>query len=123
VTKLATQIANPDLLREVAKVNTEALELSRDNLVLQHQVAELETKIKELRAQLDLRAKTYRLYGYIFVDGDPDPHCPTCWEEERKLIHMRTVDGWGRCPRDKNHYVPRDVPNNPHIDHSDAIPV
>ncbi len=76
VTKLATQIANPDLIREVAQVNAEALELSRDNLELHRQLVELETKVKEMQAQLSLRAKTYRLGGYMFCRWRSRPPLP-----------------------------------------------
>jgi hypothetical protein len=88
ITKLATQISNPDLLKAVADANVQAVELSQSNLELQKRVGELERQAKEMRAQQDLRAELFVNGGYVFLDGDPNPRCLTCWDHSGKLIHV-----------------------------------
>jgi hypothetical protein len=87
VTKIATQIANPDLVRETTKANVEALELSRDNVVLQKRVHELEQELRELSATRNLTDTVYRLADFVFRDGDPNPCCSACWDTKRQLVH------------------------------------
>jgi hypothetical protein len=87
VTKIATQIANPELLRETTKANVEALELSRDNVTLQRRVNELEQQLREVSDRRSLAETVYRLEDFVFRDGDPNPCCSGCWDTKERLIH------------------------------------
>jgi hypothetical protein len=120
--KLAGKIANPELVREAMKANTEALAMSRENLELHKRVLELETKLKELKAQRDMTEKVFRKGGYVFVDGDPDVHCSRCWDADRKLIHLHSdVRSGNKCPAcETKHY--RNRPVNPKRNDPDSVP-
>jgi hypothetical protein len=87
VTKIATQVANPDLVTETTKANIEALELSRDNVTLQKRVNELEHELKDLSGKRDIAKTVYHLEDFVFRDGDPNPYCSPCWDTKRQLIH------------------------------------
>jgi hypothetical protein len=113
VAKFLTQISNPEMITAVAQANAEAVALSKESLGLQRRVMELEEEVRLLQAQRDLKAKLFRLGGYIFIEGDPDARCPICWEMVRKLVPMRELDGCGRCPVNQDHYVNRNKPLQP----------
>ena len=87
--KLAGTLANPELVQEAMKANKEALDLSRENLELQKRVQELERQVKEMRALQDLKAELFVNAGYVFLEGDPNPRCLTCWDHSGKLIHVQ----------------------------------
>jgi hypothetical protein len=63
VVKLATKLANPELVQTATKANIEALELSGRNLELHKAAEELKAGVKELEAKL-------ALVGEVFRDGD-----------------------------------------------------
>ncbi len=112
VAKLAGKFANPELVQEAMKANVEALAMARENLELQKKVTELETRITAQEAQKDLVNKVYLNGGYVFRDGDPNPHCQKCWDADRKLIHLHFVPLVGRqCPDCKTKYH-GDCPGN-----------
>jgi hypothetical protein len=106
VTKLATQIANPDLLREVSNANVQALELSETNLLLQKRIMDLELQLRELQTRRDLAKTLFRNGDFVFRDGDPGACCPRCWDAEQKLIHvlLSRSDG-AQCPNCKTLYI------------------
>jgi len=120
VTKLPGKLANPELLQEATKANTEALAMSRENLELHKKVMHLEAQIQQLQARADVTARVFRNGGFVFLEGDPDPHCSKCWDENRKLIHI--ARGFGSvCPLCKNtHYF--DIPVNPKRSDPNSIP-
>jgi hypothetical protein len=120
--KLAGKLANPELIQEAMKASNEALAVSKENLDLHKRIAELEEEIKALRMKADIAAKVYRLGGYVFLDGDPDAHCPTCWDLKRELIHLRLIPMRGySCGACKNLYEPA-IPVNPRRDDPGSIP-
>lgn len=121
--KLAGKVANPELVQEAMKANAEALAISRKNLELQKRVTELEGRVKELQAQQDVIEKVFMLGGYVFLEGDPHPHCPACWDADRKLIHMMVVPSWGQSasPKCKN-TIYRDIPSSPNRGDPESVP-
>ena len=114
VAKLAGKIANPELVQEAMKANMEALELSRENLEMQRRITELEMQRDEFQAQLDLRKHLYTSGGYLYLDGDPNPRCLTCWEHSGKLISVPpdAVDFAPQCNVCKNYlyHFPKKAP-------------
>jgi hypothetical protein len=119
--KIAGKLANPELVQEAMKANAEALDLSRENLELQKQVAELERKLVNLQNKADLLARVYRLSGYVFLDGDRDPHCPVCWDKRRELIHIHHTPFKGHhCPVCTTQF-PAQWPQNPSRDNPEAV--
>lgn len=112
--KLAGKIANPELVQEAMKANVEALELSRDNLELQKRIVLLVNQLHELQAQKDLRQHLFTNGGYLYLDGDPNPRCLTCWEHTEKLISVPPGNDYfgPQCRVCKNYlpHIPKTVP-------------
>jgi hypothetical protein len=107
VVKLATAVANPQLIQAATRANIEALELSTKNLELHKKVLQLEEQVKELNANLILTGEVFREGDHVFRDGEPTSYCSRCWDAEHKLIHIIFMDmGQGRgykpgCPQCK----------------------
>src|SRR6202795_4991733 len=94
VLKLASKIANPELVQAATRANIEALELSGKNLELRQRAEELENQVKELKAQLLLTGEVFREGDLVFREGDlvfregeQRGYCSRCWDVERKLVH------------------------------------
>jgi hypothetical protein len=110
VLKLATQIANPELVQAATQANIEALELSGKNLELRKQAEELENQVKELKAQLALTGEFFRDGDLVFREGEQRGYCSRCWDVEHKLVHIVHMDnGSGRggrngCPQCKTFF-------------------
>lgn len=121
VTKLATQIANPDLLREVANANVQAVALSEANLQLQMRVRDLENQLWELQTKRDILKTLFRNGDFVFRDGDPSALCPRCWDVEQKLIHILMGKEGYRCPNCKTEYL--GYMANPGRDSPFSVPV
>jgi len=110
VVKIATAMANPELLQAATKANVEALELSTKNLELHREAEELKKKVKELEDQLTLVGEVFREGDMVFHEGVLNACCSRCWDIERKLCHIVQMDkgkgqgmGWG-CPGCKTLY-------------------
>ncbi len=107
VVKLAGKLANPELITAATKANIEALELSNSNLELQKKVTDLGDLVRELDAKLKLTGDVFREGDYVFLEGDPKGFCSRCWDVDRRLIHIVTLElgsGQGRrhgCPQCK----------------------
>ena len=109
VLKLATQIANPELVQAATQANIEALELSGRNLELRKQAEELENQVKELKAQLTLTGEVFRDGDLVFREGEQRGYCSRCWDVEHKLVHIVSMGPGGRsghngCPQCKTFY-------------------
>src|SRR5271157_4207302 len=92
VVKLATKLANPELVQTATKANIEALELSGKNLELHKNAEELKNKVKELEAQLALTGEVFRDGDLVFREGERGGYCSRCWDFEHKLIHIVQMD-------------------------------
>jgi hypothetical protein len=92
VVKLATKLANPELVQTATKANIEALELSGKNLELHRHASDLENKVRALEAQLTLVGEVFREGDFVFRDGEPSGHCSRCWDADRKLVHIIMMD-------------------------------
>ena len=121
VSKLATQIANPDLLTAVSDANEQAVELSQANLQLQKRVAELEAQVALLTVKRDLANSLFRNGDYVFRVGDPGACCPRCWDDEQKLMHVLMTKDGVACPRCKTAYMVWAV--NPGRDNPFSVPI
>jgi hypothetical protein len=86
VVKIATAMANPELLQAATRANIEALDLSTKNLELHKQAGELETRVKELEAQLALVGEVFSEGDLVFREGELRGYCSRCWDVEHKLV-------------------------------------
>ena len=118
VVKLATRIANPELVQAATKANIEALELSGKNLELRKRAEDLESKVKGLEAQLTLTGEVFREGPFVFREGERGGYCSRCWDVEHKLVHIikisRKDGGLGHgCPQCQ--IFPWGNPSNPRM--------
>jgi hypothetical protein len=109
IVKLASKIANPELVQAATRANIEALELSSKNLELRQRAEELENQVKELKAQLLLTGEVFREGDLVFREGEQRGYCSRCWDVERKLVHIVSMGAGGRnghngCPQCKTFY-------------------
>ncbi|WP_127849714.1 hypothetical protein [Lacticaseibacillus hulanensis] len=109
-----------DISEHVKK--TRNLELTNDLLDLQQKMLELFTENQDLKQQLaDMQSEQDLAHKVVFQGGAyynketlEGPFCTSCWESEKKLIHLTTstlrVHGvQSMCPNCKSHF---DVPHN-----------
>ena len=65
---------------------------------LKEQISDLfaDEENRSLRAKLAQKASVTRNpeFGYYFANGDPDPHCPKCYEGAEKMIHLPKAEPW-----------------------------
>src|SRR3989338_10615893 len=80
VAKLVKDLGNMDLYRQILDLQGEIMELTQENRELREKVQELESKLKQ-NSQMIFRSPFY------YATGDDVPHCPRCWEVDRKAIH------------------------------------
>ena len=59
-------------------------------LDIKDRVIDLDLENRTLKEQLAKREAFKRTgeFGYYFVEGDPDPFCPKCYEGSNKAIHL-----------------------------------
>src|ERR1700683_5750819 len=96
VLKLASKIANPELVQAATRANIEALELSGKNLELRQRAEELENQVKELKAQLLLTGEVFREGDLVFREGEQRGYCSRCWDVESKRVRIVTMGAGGR---------------------------
>ncbi|MGA2236144.1 MAG: hypothetical protein ABSG23_11770 [Terriglobales bacterium] len=113
VVKLATKIANPELVQAATKANIEALEISGRNLELRKHAEELESKVKQLEAQLVLTGEVFREGDFVYREGESGACCSRCWDVDNRLVHIIWVEFGPGCPQCKIHAF--HVVPNPHM--------
>ena len=80
VANLVKEIGNMDLYRQILDLQDEIMEITQSNRDLQMNIQALEEIINI--------SSTMRFHSpFYFVDGDKIPHCPRCWEGDKKAIH------------------------------------
>lgn len=81
IAELVKKLGNIDLYRKIVELEGEIIELSRQKLQLEQRVDELEKSAK-LRAEMRFDEPVY------FREGDSTPFCPTCFEKDKRAIHL-----------------------------------
>jgi hypothetical protein len=80
VAKLVKDIGNMDLYRQLLDLQGEIMELTQTN-------RELQSKVAELQETLVTVGKMVFRSPFYFAEGDNVPHCPRCWEVDRRPVH------------------------------------
>lgn len=96
VSPVADPIGTIKNIAEIVKKYND-LELMKQIIDLQQEVFDLQRENLDLRKQAEDRVHM-RLsgeHGYIYRDGDETPHCPKCWEKDRKAIHLPASEDFG----------------------------
>ncbi len=80
VAKLVKDIGNMELYRQILDLQGEIMELTQANRELQTKVTELENTLTQVD-HMEFRSPFY------YIEGDEIPHCPRCWEVNRRAVH------------------------------------
>jgi len=94
--KVARQIDNIELYKQILDLQGEALEI-------QEQLLEKTKRIKELEEALVIKQKIAFVDSAYFetnAEGNPtgDPYCPRCYDIDKKLCHLNSLGGNMQCP-------------------------
>ncbi len=96
VAKVAKQIDNIDLYRQILNLQGEALELME-------QVQTKDKEIQDLKVKLELKTKLGFSNG-LYYELNPaghaigSPYCPACFDNGGKAIHLTVFPSILRCP-------------------------
>ena len=97
ITNVIQKADNIDLYRQL-------LDLGKDALDMQEEIANLKTENQQLRDELSLNSRIVRHKGELFItlEGDEDEihYCSNCWGDRKKLIQLRDDDQCYFCQRD-----------------------
>ena len=115
VAKIVQQSDNLELYRQL-------IDLSEQALNQQNTINYLNEENERLRKKLKDKKNVQRHSElYLTIEGDDNViYCSHCWDNEEKLIQMRTANGQFECPHcklkgvfDKNEYNICKKKNNP----------
>lgn len=70
-----------DLYRRIVKLEGEVIDLTREKRLAGERIAELE---RALKFQGELKFTE----PYYWIEGDPTPFCPACWDTKRVASHI-----------------------------------
>jgi hypothetical protein len=100
VAELVKKFGDIDLNRRILTLENEVLDLSRDKRRADEKAEELEQALK-FKEKLTFRTPFY------YLEGDPEPYCPGCWESKKAAIHVQINPMTARqmqCPACKHLY-------------------
>lgn len=91
---LIKKVGDTDLYRKIVDLQGEVVQQADENFRLKKQVKELEEAMA-FAGKLTFKAP------YYFAEHDDVPYCPTCWEDQKKAVHLaRSVTAtWMECRR------------------------
>jgi len=81
VAKLVKDLGNMELYRQILDLQGEIMELTQVNRELQTKLTELENTLTQV-GKMEFRSPFY------YAEGDNVPHCPRCWEVNRRPVHL-----------------------------------
>lgn len=99
-----------EVLRKVGAMDEvqRVIDLQQALLDLQEDLRLARLERDEFRKQLEERGRLIRgAEGFFYADGDPDRHCPHCWESHAKAVHLTSSSGgshW-QCSRCKGSWA------------------
>lgn len=77
IINLVQAIGNRDLHRKIVDLETEIIEIMREN--------------RTLKESLNVSKNLSYRKPFYYLQDDPVPYCPCCWEEKRLPIHLKEV--------------------------------
>ncbi|MFZ0519934.1 MAG: hypothetical protein WAL95_02860 [Candidatus Acidiferrales bacterium] len=66
----------------------QVVELQQAVLDLQSELIATKKQLDHALAKLDVRHSMHKRGEYFFKDGDPEPYCPKCWQQDSKLVYL-----------------------------------
>lgn len=118
ITELIKKGATLEAQEQIMKLREAALELQGENLQLTQKLREAEDNCRELTEHAELKAKISFKNNVSWLEGDPQPICPLCWEDRKKVVHLHgpySSDGDVSycCRVDEKQFFTRFTPNPP----------
>lgn len=115
VAKIVQQSDNIELYRQLTNLSEQALDQQNTINHLHEEIERIEKKLKN-KERIQRHPELY-----LTLEGDNDAiYCTHCWDNEEKLIQMRTTNGQFDCPHcklkgvfDKNENEIYKAKNNP----------
>jgi hypothetical protein len=81
IAELIKKIGNVELYKRIVELEGEIIDLSREKHQGEIKLHDLEKRFTEEKS-MEFRKP------FIYRKDDPLPHCPKCWEADRKGIHL-----------------------------------
>jgi hypothetical protein len=66
----------------------QVVELQQALLDLQTEHMEVKKQRDDALAKLDVRQSMHKQGEYFYKDGDAEPYCPKCWQQDSKLVYL-----------------------------------
>ena len=77
----------------------EVFELNHENISLKEKILTIEN-INEITSKMTFKSP------FWYMNGDPIPYCPQCWENNKKTINLIDIQEYGfECPNCNRRYV------------------
>ena len=80
---VAKELNNLDLRKKLVELEGQVLDMQTD-------LRRKDTRIAELELAFDFKGKAVFKNNTYWIEGDSHPYCPTCFDRDRKLVHMVT---------------------------------
>ena len=77
----------------------QVVELQQAVLDLQAELMAAKKQLDGALAKLDVRHSMHKRGEYFYKDGDAEPYCPKCWQQDGKLVYLpaqRTSSTYGK---------------------------
>jgi hypothetical protein len=81
IAEFIRQHGNDDLLKKVMDLQEQILKLSREE-------TQLKIQLKDVKTKFNIHAKMKYQKPFYVKEGDAQPFCAVCWENDHKAIHL-----------------------------------
>ncbi|OGW84793.1 MAG: hypothetical protein A3C35_05760 [Omnitrophica bacterium RIFCSPHIGHO2_02_FULL_46_11] len=75
------KIGDVELYRQIVNLEGQIIDLTRSN-------RKLENEIERLREITNYKNKLIFKNPFYYLENDPHPFCPKCWEANRSVVHL-----------------------------------
>jgi hypothetical protein len=99
----------------------QVVELQQAVLDLRAELIAAKKQLDDALAKLDVRHSMHKRGEYFYKDGDEEPFCPKCWQQDSKLVylpatqHSQTYGTYRRCIVCKETFIERAAPTQRQI--------
>ncbi len=84
VADLVKKFNDVELNRRILKLEDEVIDLTRHK-------RRADDKVEELQRALTFKGELKFKDPYYWLEGNPSPYCPGCWDAKRVAVHVVTV--------------------------------
>jgi hypothetical protein len=102
IADLVKKIGDIELYKKILALEMDVMELTRDK-------ARADGKIEDLERALKFKSDLQFRDPYYWIEGDPTPFCPACWDSKRvaaRVVRIKQPFKYDKvqCPSCKNIY-------------------